>query len=148
MKITKPTTKSRASFVANAAKSRALLLSYMNNVNKPVTINEIVSDLSDKFKEIGVDSKSVYFQMKRLADNKLVGSARRGVAIEYFKNDTPTTALAVVDNVTPIKTTRKYTHREPVHVATQPTLSIDIVKSTGKVRINMNGIVIEVGIVD
>lgn len=127
---------------ALAAKARAMILSYLNRNQKRMTIKEIVSELSDKFNAAGIRHEAINYQMSRLAANNLVGSVRRGTAIEYFRN--PSNELVVVEDV-PVKTTRKYNRTDIVQ---QPALAIDIVKSTGKVRINMNGMVIEIGIVD
>lgn len=130
-----------------AAKTRALLISHLNNSNSKQTVREIGIALADKLSSIGVTKSTVSFQLKRLSASDLIGVANRGNAKEYFrKNSQQNSNIALIASELP--STKQLRKLHGVSSAQQSILSIDIVKSTGKVRINMNNIIIEIGIID
>lgn len=124
-----------------AAKTRAILVAFMNKQREPTSIRDITNMLHGSWVNEGLDGTSVPYQLQQLAANKLIGVVKHGNQNMYFGSSTNTDAVIGASAPTVKKYKVKHEDVVPVQV------SVEFVKSTGKVRFLLSGIVIEIGVV-
>lgn len=125
-----------------SAAVRAQIVAYFNRVNMPRNTSEILSDLEDRFREIGVtDNNQVQVQLEHLARvgqiAKLQATAGKGHPNVYG----PSKGGAVAVQAAPVA-------HAIVPPAIQSQVQLEIVKSNGNVRLGVRGLVIEISVVD
>lgn len=131
------TTLPRHELLERAAKTRAILIAFMNRQLEPLSIKHITERVSDELYDAGIDATAVNYQLQMLAENKLIGVTKEGVQLMYFGKNGSGQELSVLKK--PQKT------KKDDILPTQ--VSVEFVKSTGKIRFLLDGVIIEIGVV-
>lgn len=155
-----------------AAKMRAFIIAHLNNQAGECSTREIVDAISPQVKALGAKDNAITYQLRMLADSKMIyrSKAEDGYALRFAKksytakkpsqdaikfsteNDDcmnlivlsePSVAVAAVKKVE----SEKITVISKEVDQTLPTFSIDVVKETGKVRLYIGGLLLEIGVV-
>lgn len=129
------TTLPRHELLERAAKTRAILIAFMNRQLEPLSIKHITERVSNELHDAGIDATAVNYQLQMLAENKLIGVTKEGVQLMYFGKNGSGQELSVL----------KKPHKTKDIVSTQ--VSVEFVKSTGKIRFLLDGVIIEIGVV-
>ena len=122
--------------LVRAAKIRGWITALLNSrETEPFTLTMIWDALADKFKSVNYNDVALRAMLKSMVDNKLILSDKRANKMFFMSLRFP-----IQSNKNGADTAQK---NKPASTH----FSIDIVKSTGKVRITAGDIVIDVGIV-
>jgi hypothetical protein len=124
------------------AELRGKITAYLNDKMRWCGTREIKAAFSGLAEQAGYAPASVYWIMDSMANNNLIKRAKRNGVNVYAAN-----AVAP-----PIKTAEPAKAVEvPVTMVKAPTVSttmlLDVVQSTGRLRITMGGITLEIGVV-
>lgn len=155
-----------------AAKLRAIIIAHLNDQDCECSTREIVEAIGPQLKVIGAKSAAVAYQLQTLSESNLI--YRRNVASGYgvrfakkafiAKKSKQTTVSLFPDKVEDINL---IVLSEPVGQVTvagsvfvpkllaapqvvdvvTPNFTIDVVKETGKVRLCISGLMIEIGVI-
>jgi DNA-binding transcriptional ArsR family regulator len=155
------------------AKFRAAALAYINNeVHNFTSGIDIANSMRTVVDELGMTVSSAYRQFRELAEVGLIEYEIRGRNPYYKgKEAIPGNALALVSQTGATWKTKAREHLDPITSTVEshpvrrvqpktmppqaeapatdkPKISVDIVKDTGKLRFSMEGVTIELGVVD
>ncbi len=119
------------------AKLRAVLLRLLSK--QPLTQRQLEDDQSVAAELGVVKLPNLYPHLRHLADNGFLVVTTAGNKNVY---STPSQAEGQTESS---DTTETHSKRRP---SSKDIIKVDLVKSTGKVRIQLQGIVLEVGVVD
>jgi len=146
------TTASREEQLVRASKLRALIIGYLNTnaQTMAVTRSDMVADLSDQLKELGYKESAVDNFLYVMSKDLLIGkAAKQGTKVTYCSKDS-----SLATNI-PYRKKAKDRDASTAVVVTKkskssrvPEISLDYVKSSNRVRLTINGLVIEIGVVD
>ena len=144
-----------------AARMRAAIIALLNNSPEPMSKGDMEEKLSDVIKELKYKTSNFESQLYQLVDNNLVKKAGKNPTNTGFlyaspKYESPTPNIES-DPEQP-RQKRTYTKRKVLEnnnveshsggIGQVPSVSLDIVKSTGRVRLAINGMSIEIGVSD
>jgi hypothetical protein len=145
--------------IERAARMKAAIIALLNNTEEPLSKSAIAEKLSDVIKELNYKTSNFESQLYQLVGNDLVKrvgktSNNQGSLYASAKYQFPNPNDAS-DSEEP-KQKRQYIRRKGVEddsnsqkgTGTVPAISLDIVKSTGRVRLAINGMSIEIGVSD
>lgn len=111
-----------------AAKARAIILAELKNRDKPMSMADILGlgQLAELDMKVTAIQSCVYAMLKSglLAKSKVDATTYYG--------------LASVTTTSKVDTPRK--------AKLSPAIQVDIIKATGRVRLSLNGLVIEIGV--
>lgn len=120
-----------------AAKTRAILIAFMNRQLEPLSIKHVTERVSSELAASGIGATAIHYQLQMLAENKLIGVTKEGNTLMYFgKNGTIQEPY--------VSKKQQKTKKDDILPAQ---ISVEFVKSTGKVRFLLNGVIIEIGVV-
>lgn len=123
----------REESLVRAARLRAIITAALNaQPDRVFKAEELRQELSQEMSNLGYTMINLYSCLRQMAKQELIGHP----AIGNYK------AIAEGDEVQVAK--RKQSKKS----AKAPEVSIEIVKSTGKVRLSIKGLVIEIGVSD
>lgn len=126
---------SRAQVLQQAAELRAQIVALVNNAGVGVSRSQVQEQLQSAMDARGLAATSLNGALTTLSDNGLIRKERRGREMYYL----------------PASKTRQSQPRNASSVrskAAKPQFEIDIVKSTGQVRLTLQNIVILIGVVE
>lgn len=151
----------RSAHLVRAAELRALLLAFLSQVGVFVTIEKIMAQLEGELEMINCSETNVARQLGLLTKNGLVTMTLRGRVGFYAKSTTKPKELTSDVTTTPLESQstlleevssvnviseEKQTCSNPIEQCTpEPTLRVDVIKATGRLRIEYAGLVIEIG---
>jgi hypothetical protein len=154
MTTRKPITESRDAQLIRAAKMRALVTAYLSKQNAPVSKAQMEADLAAELEGINLNDALAY-QLTYMTRGNLIkridepGNRPLYAAInsdhELVHTKVPKLGVTAIAHKTPNKPTSTNTPSAP---KAQHHMAIDMVKSTGRVRISTQYMVIEIGVVD
>lgn len=124
-----------------AAKRRAAIISILTANDKPTTMREIFDD--DRLKEFNFTISTLHSFMMSMKKSGLIDSVKTntlGRKPGYYLLNNKTKADKIIN---PVK--RPYTKK--VKELTVADLKLDIIKETGHVRLQINGLIIEIGVI-
>ena len=122
--------------IKRAAQIRAWITAFLNaNKTQDFTMAMIWDALKDKFESVHYNDVALRAMLTSMANNNLILSQKEGNQLHFMSIDSPARVTKTANGQAAEKS--KATH-----------FSIDIVKSSGKVRITAGDIVIDVGIVN
>lgn len=144
--------------LARASAARAIVLPYVNSLTlKKMTATQIQQALAEELKKLGKLKKDfIRNLLKTAAGNRLVESEKVGHTVFYFGkgikeeslDDYPSSGAEKDEGTDNVLNKRKpYTKRLSATVDGDK-IMIDIVKSTGRLRIQAQGLIVEVGFVE
>jgi hypothetical protein len=121
--------------VRNAQIRSAIIAFLAEHSDQQVTSGRIIEALRPKLTKLEyTNESSLYGILSTMHKNNLIGKGENG----YYFLSLP------VETKETIKQTKKVFAKEISH----PAIKVDLVKSSGKVRLTIGGMVIEVGVVD
>lgn len=138
---------SRHEQLERAAKIKAIVIAHLNSVNAWVTFGSISSALSDRLKEFNYSDDSLRALLNQLAQNRLIMRETEGNKKPRYASINAKYSLGVTSQEPTPPQVAKVTKPEAIK-PDQQSLVVDLVKSTGRVRVAWQGLVIEIGIVD
>lgn len=135
--------------LTRAAEVRAILIGSLNTHGSS-SINGLCDFFKEQFGNLGANKVQVRNILDRLVENGTVKKRRDGATAIYYIQEQE---ADVTDSTADEKQTvdKNYAHttqkRFKIKKANeQPALIIDIVKSTGRIRLDVGGFVIDIGI--
>ena len=154
-----PIGKSQAG-IERAARMRAAIIALLNNSSQPLAKGEIESKLDNVIKELNYKNTNFESQLYQLAANELVKKIPKPAPGTGYLYASPRYEFPNSDahgNVEEPRQKRAYVKRKqsedtessPVSSTAKgkvPAVSLDIVKSTGRVRLSINGMSIDIGV--
>lgn len=152
-----PVGKSQAG-IERAARMRASIIALLNNSSEPLAKGEIQAKLDDVIKELKYKSSNFESQLYQLAANELVKKIPKSPSGTGYLYASPRYEFPHSDahgNLEEPRQKRPYHRKKGIEdVATVestakgkiPAVSLDIVKSTGRVRLSINGMSIDIGV--
>jgi hypothetical protein len=153
--------------IERAARMKAAIIALLNNSEQPLAKADIQEKLSGIISELGYKTSNFEGQLYQLVNNGLIkklGKNPNGPGLIYAsaKHEFPLSPGKTVHDAPRVK--RTYTKRSVKEDSslplenTQPTkqrqsekvapLTVDIIKSTGRIRLSINGMAIEIGVID
>lgn len=149
--------------IERAARMKAAIIALLNNSSEPMAKGEMENKLSDVIMELKYKTSNFESQLYQLVANGLVKKAGKNPSNTGFlyaspKYDYPESEGEVKPDEP--KKKRQYIRRKPLglegantessntEIGKIPSVSLDIVKSTGRVRLSINGMSIEIGVSD
>jgi Fe2+ or Zn2+ uptake regulation protein len=132
-----PTIVPRDEQLKRAAQIRAVIVSTLNNNPNPITRSDLYVAIQQTMESLNYDEGSL--------DNFLYTMTKSGLITKA--NIQGGKAVYAASGVTiPVKKTviKPEKHSKKDH----PAITIDIVKSTGRVRVAFNGLVVEIGVIN
>lgn len=155
----------KRSYLANterAARMRASIISLLNSEDQPLSKKEIGDRLSSIIDELDYKTNNFEGILYNLAKNDLIrklgknpngsGSIYASVKYEFpqgktgstfpkvkktYKRKTDVSSQLQLEGVNPVKANENFSP-----------LTVDIIKSTGRIRLSINGMHIEIGVID
>lgn len=121
-----------------AANLRAMLTAHLNKTEGYVAVSDIRVALKDKLQALKVNDVVLARQLKTMADNKLIKTMRDGKRNLYANADT----------VTPRSETKVDVKIKPLKSGIVPAYKIDVVKGRKRVRITLDNVMFDIGVVD
>lgn len=136
--------------LARTAQSRALVFAHLNNAESALSVKDLLNDLAEPLAALQIGEKPLRALLDRAAKSGLItkglledqvvffrkGSRRPGIEIET-KDPDQSPKIAGGKQKRP-------NAKAPKDAA--PALTLDIVKSTGRIRLEVGGFVIDIGI--
>lgn len=123
----------RDAVLARAATFRALIRSAIHKT-PGITQVQLATALADALKEHKASGNVITGQLTYLRQSGEVVPVRKGLQFHYYvQGATPEDEPGEVSLKKPLKT---------------PSIQIDVIKSTGRVRLQIQGLVIEIGVTD
>jgi len=140
---TKAEKPSKAETDAKIGAVRQLVVDFLNgNPNRAYTAISIGNALANQLASIGYSAHGLRYLLKNLEKDKL---------IQAVSVDNPRSYSTLIRELPePIKAVINHP-QQPVEkspITGAPTLKVDIVKSSGKVRLELQGLVIEIGVIN
>lgn len=147
--------------IERAARMRAAIIALLNNAPEPLAKGEMQAKLDDVIKELKYKSSNFESHLYGLVANGLVKkipkpSPGTGFLYANQRYEFPNSDGQSASDEPRVK--RAYVKRKGLENATAasksagvgniPSVSLDIVKSTGRVRLSINGMSIEIGVSD
>lgn len=123
--------------MARAAKYKALIVALLNRTGTLLSHSEISAKLEDELTADSYKAHNLRGLLAQLAANKMIICDVAGNRKLYHSTQYP--APADADEPVVERKSKK---------DAAPTLKVDLVKDTGRVRITLQGLVIEIGVVD
>lgn len=134
----------RDEMLRRAARTRAQIIAYLNEVDDFVTATKIYDDSQANFMEIGADFSTVRFQLASMANNGLILSKERvGRGGVTFAKKNLNIREAAVNKPTKVDVKIK-----PLKEGKVPAYKIDVVKDQKRVRITIDDIMFDIGVVN
>jgi hypothetical protein len=130
------TTLSRKEQLLRAAQLRARITAIMNNADIRLTAKEVREALEDELSALGYNESSLSNFLFTMSNNGLISREGTIGNITYGK----------AGDILPEKEMKQKKAQKATNQ--DPTLTVDLVKSTGRVRISFKGIQIEIGVID
>lgn len=129
--------------IARSAAVRSLIMAKISNAEAPLTRQDILDgEVQDKLTELGMPLKTFENILYRLTVQNMVSASADEDKVKRFSARTQ-----LITREKPNTQPRKDSPSVRKPQVTQP-ISIDLVKSSGRIRITYKECVIEVGIVD
>lgn len=166
-----PTGITRDEQIRRAAEMRASTVAWLNNQTEPKSISDIAEGISDKMAELDYKNDDLANVMSRLRDHGMVSS--KMVEEGKFRKNLYATKPELLAGIEEYQPPEKYRKKgseklippakaarivpieedrpvaSPVQTSSgTPALTVDIVKSTGRVRLTLQGFVMEIGVVE
>ena len=160
-------TLSRNDILIRAAKIRAAVLSLLANVKDPISTSEIQKQLATLMFDEKFEPKNIASILTGLVNQEQIASSRDGTVRTYWApakhkvSKKPKMGKRVIDvdddwddepagklSSQPKMVAFKAKSTAQFIATDAAPLQIDIVKNTGRVRISLKGLVIEIGVVD
>lgn len=113
-----------------AAQVRALIMSKLTL--EPKTTSQLFQELEGKMQELKVDYKNFSSLLGASRRNGLIASERQGLTYTHWKGE--------VEDMEPIPRVAKN------HAKGKADIGITIIKATKVVRLNVNGLIIDIGV--
>lgn len=127
--------------IARAALMRAAVIGLLNEKPVLVPAGEIIQTLSEKAKQLGyTNPESIYSVLSTMAKNNLIHRESDGTKSLYG-------SFRKAEEWQPPAAPPQRQGRVSRNLQAAD-LKVDIVKGTGKVRLSISGMVIEIGVVD
>ena len=146
----KTITSTRDEQLIRAAKTRAAITAFFKNTTDKVTKSQIEQALVEDLKTIGCDTHAFAYLLKDMVRVGLISSdkATGDSKPVFFANDGSKPAKPA--NTLVKVATKPQQQTQTAHPVAQPNqhLVIDVVRTTGRVRISTPGMTIEIGIVN
>lgn len=141
---------SRDEELRKAAEFRAAASAYFNRTEGLRSATQFSEENKELVERLEYKQFQVSQSLKRMADNKLLYCRREGTANLFGR---PGSAFKEFKEVMKGRMDEEFPVPAPVvekpKAATRtPQVSMDIVRSTGRVRLSLDGLVIEIGVVD
>ena len=127
---------SRREQLRRAAEMRSAISSLIFNSPSSLSASQIGNALSEKMKELGYNETNLSNFLFTMSKNNLISRTGGLGHVVYGKANSEV-------EIEPSEKRKKVKHANPA-----AEIAIDIVKSTGKVRLQIKGLVIEIGVVD
>lgn len=139
---------SRDELSLRAAKVRAILIAGLN-VGGPKTHKELCDIHQDDFHPIGADDATIRNILDRAVASKFIFKRREGRSVVYYTiaNDGSAGSGATL-GATASKAGKTKGLSIKASALQAPSLILDIVKSTGRIRLEVGGFIIDIGIKD
>lgn len=126
--------------LTRAAKVRAAFLAYLNHHRgEKFTQRELIDLHSEMIKELQYSDSSVYAVLASMVQNEMIHAEKAddGITNVYYVNGVKPRVVQAEAALKPVK-----------QKAVAPAVSIDYVQSTGKIRVTMQGMTIDFGVVE
>lgn len=134
-----PKTLSREDTLRRAAELRVKIISALNDAGKPVPIGHLQQKLKEWLKLSGYPDNFVLQNfLYAMVKNELIAKHGVGPAATYSK-------IGVVPVEQSLRS--ESAHKAKKKESKLPSIKVDIVKATGKVRISIDSITIEIGVI-
>jgi hypothetical protein len=143
------------------AEFRAAAVAYINTIDKFTPGSEIIGSLSHVLSSMGVNEKQANVQLRGLAEAGLIEINKSGKNFSYKGNNGDIALAAKSGTMWAREAKAAFYHTQPEATvmavqqssvkpgkASAPTFTVDLVKSSGRVRVALGGVVIEIGVVD
>ena len=137
---------SRHEQLVRAAKGRAIITACLKNADVPLTRVKIFEACGDSLNALGYTDSTLDNFLYTMGKSGLVTKVPGPSGMSYLWGTTPCAVGNAVINKAKAKQVKADTASSAVPSAAAITL--DIIKSTGRVRLTINGLVIEVGVID
>lgn len=124
-----------------AAVIRALIVSILNENQDPLESSQIVKKLGSALEDNGYTPLSISNFLYTMKNTNLISCMKVDGKMKYAASGILGNSVSVSPKVSSEKS-NKLTKNTPVGV------TIDIVKSTGRIRVSFKGLIIEVGVID
>lgn len=125
----------------NTAQIRAIAIAYLNGLTEKISTKDLVAALIARNDFLEGQEDTVTHQLSMLSKNGLINVIKEGRANYYVKASSK--QIAAVDKPPKVTPTPKEA-REKENLPAG--IRIDIVKSTGRIRLSIQGLVIEIGV--
>ena len=125
----------RNELLIRAAKARVILLSRIDSYITPTNSSAIVAGCKKQLAENGTTESAAKAMLAVMAKNNLITAIRKGMHISY----------APKGYLLPKEVTAKADAKAPK--GESKTLQIDYIQKTGRVRITINNIIMEIGVI-
>lgn len=123
---------SRDTVLVRAAKLRAKIISLVKKT-PGITTTDLTVQMQDFLKEVGGNDLAVRTQLIHLHKNEQLAQVKEGAQLHYYL---------------PTELPRAPRAKKEKTVNSPPNFTVDLVKSTGRVRLNIGGFVIDIGVAE
>ena len=132
----------RALSLRRAAEMRAAVTALLNSSNQPLSAKEISEQLKGVMSSLGYFESNLSNFLFNMSANKLISKTGELGHVRYWKYGG--------EEYSPAKPKAEKTQVKKVTKSTAglPEIKVDYVKSSGKVRLEIKGLVIEIGVVE
>lgn len=134
------------------AEYKAAVVAYVNSVPMPLSAREINSALKEKIEELGVPEESASKLIRDLGEAGIIGMDTSTRFFTFWgKNvqaEAVNKAFPIGEDVNADPGVKKARAVARQATTPHPTVQLDVVKGTGRVRLTLEGLTIEIGVVD
>lgn len=138
----------RADILRKHAEFKAALVAYVNSLTEPTSSRTIMALMRPKLKELGIKETNGAKMLRDLSDAGLVNVDKSTRFFTFWGNGSkppfPISDLPVDSDpqvVSAQTVARQVTSKKPA-------IALDVVKGTGRVRLTINDLTIEIGVVE
>lgn len=134
---------SRHEQLVRAAKGRAIITSYLNTKTEPVPRGKILEDCGDRLAELNYTESSLDNFLYTMGNSGLLTKKPDPTGKLYLWSTMPSDGGKV-----PLRKAPSSKVKDKQDKASPAAITLDIIKSSGRVRLTINGLVIEVGVIE
>jgi hypothetical protein len=137
--MAKKPTISRTEQLRRAAVARGAAIAFLNSRDAHYSGKELFNSMSNKLEAIEYTQANMDYILHALANSELIGSSKDGNTNVYFKK-------GLMPQTDPQELVAKTAKVAKTLVVT-PDIKIDLVKATGRIRMTIQGISIDIGVI-
>ena len=135
----------RAESLRRAAQARAFIIALIVKAgSEGISSKNVWLSLTKEMKELGYTQNNLSNFLHTMSANKLIVKTGPLGQIRYF----PAGTVIGLDSAPSSNQKKQKASKKEGKISDIPSLTIDVIKSTGRVRISLKGLVIEIDVVD